>query len=107
MASVAHPTDREKPDRLSGVLNPDQLIRPRSAETIKASGHVNRTRKAGHMTASDQCSSRQKALASWGPSTHEAASFIQIDPDVPDVRTWEYASAQRLGRHPRPVQLVH
>jgi class 3 adenylate cyclase len=30
----------EKPDRLSGILNPDQLIRPPPAEPIKASGHV-------------------------------------------------------------------
>ena len=39
--------------------NPDQLIRPRPAEPIKASGHARPHRKAGHMTASDQCSSRK------------------------------------------------
>jgi hypothetical protein len=30
--------------------NPDQLIRPRPAEPIKASGHARPHRKAGHMT---------------------------------------------------------
>jgi hypothetical protein len=42
--------EAEKPDRLSGTSVP---IRPRSAETIKASGHVRSHRKVGHMTASD------------------------------------------------------
>src|ERR1700724_3084209 len=41
--------------------NPGQLIRPRSAESIKASGHVGPRRKAGHMTASDRCSSRKNS----------------------------------------------
>jgi hypothetical protein len=37
----------------SAGSNPDQLIRPRSAESIKASGQIRPYRKAGHMTASD------------------------------------------------------
>jgi hypothetical protein len=72
--TVGHPTDREKPDRLSGVRT-SQLIRPRSAESIKASGYVRPRRKAGHMIANDHCSSR-KILASRGPSTHEAALHV-------------------------------
>jgi SAM domain (Sterile alpha motif) len=39
-------------------------IAPR--KQIKASGHVRSHRKAGHMTASDQCSSRKKLLQVGG-----------------------------------------
>jgi hypothetical protein len=82
--TVGHPTAREKPDRLSGILNPDQLIRPRPAEPIKASGHV-KTAPAGR---THDCKRPvlipKKALASGGPSTHEAAHFspVETDPNV-------------------------
>jgi hypothetical protein len=50
----------------SVAFEPGQLIRPRSAESIKASGYVRPRRKAGHMTASDHCSSRKKFLQAGG-----------------------------------------
>src|ERR1700745_2863566 len=50
----------------SVAVEPGQLIRPRSAESIKASGYVRPRRKAGHMTASDHCSSRKKFLQAGG-----------------------------------------
>jgi hypothetical protein len=50
----------------SVAFEPGQLIRPRSAESIKASGYARPRRKAGHMTASDHCSSRKKFLQAGG-----------------------------------------
>ena len=47
-----------------------EVMRPRPAEPIKASGGRRRIRKAGHMTASDHRSHQQNVLASRGPSTH-------------------------------------
>ena len=70
----------------SVAFEPGQLIRPRSAESIKASGYVRPRRKAGHMTASDHCSSRKKLLQVGGhphmrrptlsPSPSEPARFV-------------------------------
>jgi hypothetical protein len=51
--------------------------RSRSAESIKARSYQT-VRKAGHMTASDHCSSREKTLASREPSTHKAALFVHL-----------------------------
>src|ERR1700676_760228 len=51
-------------------INPDKLIRPRSAEPIRASDPCAIASIAGHMSASDQAV-RNKSLASRGPSTHE------------------------------------
>jgi hypothetical protein len=62
----------------SVAFEPGQLIRPRSAESIKTSGYVRPRRKAGHMTASDRCSSRKKFLQAGGPSTHEAVLSLVI-----------------------------
>jgi hypothetical protein len=56
--SEAHPFDGRSPRRSLST-------RP-SAESIKASSYVRPRRKAGHMTASDHCSSRKKFLQAGG-----------------------------------------
>src|ERR1700722_18412719 len=52
--------------------NPDQLIRPRSAESIKASGHVTAPKGRTH-DCKRPTAHHKKTLASRGQSTHEAA----------------------------------
>jgi hypothetical protein len=57
----------------------------RSAETIKASGHVPH-KQAGHMTASHRSQTApQKILASKGPSTHDP-ELTELTPNLPNLR---------------------
>ena|ERR1039458_336482 len=68
MGTIGRPDGARQPVVSQGrTSDPDKLIRTRSAEPIKASGlHVRPHRKAAHMTASDQCASREKTLARRG-----------------------------------------
>src|SRR5215208_342424 len=57
-----------------GLRNVGQLIaimRPRFADTIRASSRFRLREQAGHMTASDLYAARQKISCQAGPSTHE------------------------------------
>jgi hypothetical protein len=56
----------------------NEVIRPRPAKPIKASGGRRRIRKAGHMTASDHRSHQQNVLASRGPSTHGPYAWTAV-----------------------------
>lgn len=60
--------------KLHWDLDPDLVMRPRFADSLRANGRI--TAKAGHMTASDlirhRTSSPKKVLANPGPSTHAA-----------------------------------
>ena len=53
--------------------DPADLIETPIAVPTVASGHPDRTKQAGHMTASDQRRPDHSTLASRGPSTHGPA----------------------------------
>ena len=72
--------------------NPDQLIRPRSAESIKASGHVTAPKGRTH-DCKRPTAHHKKTLASRGPSTHEAALHAHVIVGV----------AVRLSAHHNPT----
>jgi hypothetical protein len=55
----------------SGHCDPAAMIGPRSTVPIRARGHVVPQQQAAHMTATGCISTRVKALASRGPSTHD------------------------------------
>ena len=68
--SVNRRIERTLPN-VMGQRDPEAMIRVRSADPIRASGLVPRS-KAGHMTASDlTCRNAEKTLASRGPSTQD------------------------------------
>jgi hypothetical protein len=65
-------TERSLP--LHWDIDPARVMRPRFADSIRASSPSGLREQAGHMTASDFCAARAAfPLARRGPSTHEAA----------------------------------
>src|SRR6185312_9725640 len=88
MAQSVDPTDREKPGRLRGFKS--RPIDKASTRGIhQGQRHVRPHRKAGHMTASDLCSSRKKSSCMTGTIHTEAAFssaiplFAVLDSPVP------------------------
>src|SRR5215813_2429029 len=62
-------TERSLP--LHWDIDPARVMRPRFADSIRASSPSGLREQAGHMTASDFCAATF-SLARRGPSTHEA-----------------------------------
>src|SRR5215204_6040745 len=62
-------------------VDPARMMRPRLADSIRASSQYGLHQQAGHMTASDPCAARQKIPCQAGPSTHENG-FLSSVPHV-------------------------
>ena len=62
----------------SSATKRDDLYGLSSADFIRASGHANRVKQAGHMSAPDRTRRTSKNLASTGPSTHEPRELLQL-----------------------------
>src|SRR5262244_652584 len=52
-------------------IDPARVMRPRFADSIRASSPSGLREQAGHMTASDFCAARYIFSCQAGPSTHE------------------------------------
>src|SRR5690348_6826640 len=52
-------------------IDPARMMRPRFADSIRASSPSGLREQAGHLTASDFCRHATFSLARRGPSTHE------------------------------------
>jgi hypothetical protein len=64
-------TERSLP--LHWDMDPARVMRPRFADSIRASSPSGLREQAGHMTASDFCAARYIFSCQAGPSTHETA----------------------------------
>src|SRR5467141_2649613 len=60
-------------------IDPARMMRPRFADSIRASSPSGLREQAGHMTASDFCAARYIFSCQAGPSTHEAPRFHQVE----------------------------
>ncbi|HJT06272.1 MAG TPA: hypothetical protein VJ747_05080 [Stellaceae bacterium] len=78
MAMSVNPAIEGYLSAVMGHLDPAAMIRPRSTGPIKASGHAVPQQQAVHMTAAGRTlHTREKSLASRGPSTHD--SLFQLN----------------------------
>ena len=89
MAKSVEPDGSREPEVVQG--NPKS--RQTDKDSIRGTHQGQRSyaphQKAGHMTASDQTSSRKKTLANRGPSTHEPLPLfppsLDFSPFVPHI----------------------
>src|SRR6185437_9212369 len=84
MAMSVNPAIEGYLSAVMGHLDPAAMIRPRSTGPIKASGHAVPQQQAVHMTAAGRTlHTREKSLASRGPSTHDRCFDSAPDDERP------------------------